>query len=201
MNRFKHNLTKLLIFVLPAVIWSSCNHGHDHTGYAYFPDMAYSRAYETYTPNPNFADGETMRTPVEGTVPRGFEPFPYEKTDEDMIKAGKELKNPFGYSPDNVERGKLVFQRYCLQCHGEKGDGKGHLYTSGRYPYPPASLINDKMKKKPDGEMYHQILLGWGIMGAQGLLLRPEDRWKVILYIRQGLQHKNETNPEGVQQN
>lgn len=169
---------------------SSCNHGHNHPGYAYFPDMAYSRAYETYTENPNFEDGVTLRTPVEGTVPRGFTPFPYEKTDVDMIRAGKELKNPLSFTDENLGRGKMIFERYCLQCHGKSGNGKGHLYTSGRYPYPPASLITEKMQKKPDGEIFHQITLGWGIMGSQGLLLRQEDRWKVILYIRKELQHK-----------
>lgn len=172
------------------LLLSSCNHGHNHPGYTYFPDMAYSRAYETYSENPNFEDGITLRTPVEGTIPRDFTPFPYEKTDEDMIRAGKELKNPYSYTDDNLSRGNIIFERYCLQCHGKSGDGKGHLYTSGKYPYPPASLITEKMQKKPDGEIYHQITLGWGIMGSQGLLLRQEDRWKVILYLRRELQHK-----------
>ncbi len=188
MNGFtKYTVVTCMIFMFMMAL-TSCNHGRNHPGYAYFPDMAYSRAYETYTENPVFKDGKTLQTPVEGTIPRGFVPFPYEKTDEDMVRAGKELVNPFDYSPENLERGKVVFQKYCLQCHGEKGDGKGHLYTSGRFPYPPASLIAEKMRKKPDGEIYHQVTLGWGIMGAQGPLLRPQDRWKVILYIRKELQ-------------
>ncbi len=185
-------LKNRFFIVLPVfILVSSCDKNNNNPGYTYFPDMAYSRAYETYSENPNFKDGKTMRVPVEGTIPRGFVPFPYEKTDEDMIKAGKELDNPYAYSLENLERGKVIFERCCRQCHGEKGDGKGFLYTSGRYIYPPASLINEKMKNKPDGEMYHQITLGWGVMGSQGLLLRPEDRWKVILYIRKELQNKD----------
>jgi hypothetical protein len=70
------------------------------------------------------------------------------------------------------------------------GDGQGHLFTSKRYPYPPASLINDKMKAKPEGEMFHQVTLGFGVMGPQGLILRPEDRWKVVLYVKNVLQKK-----------
>ena len=169
-------------------VFISCDRDRNNPGYAYFPDMAYSRAYETWSPNPNFADGKTMREPAEGTIPRGFIPFPYEKSEEDMIRAGKELKNPMEYSVKNLERGKLIFQRYCLQCHGEKGDGKGFLYTSGRYPFPPATLISEKMINKPDGEIFHSVTLGFGIMGPHGLLLTPEDRWKVIMYIRDSLQ-------------
>ncbi len=190
MNRMISDKALLLTLAILFLI-SACDKSRHDPGYVYFPDMAYSRAYETYTENPVFADNQTLRTPVEGTIPRGYTPFPYEKTDEDMIRAGKELTNPMEYTEANLARGKVIFEKFCMQCHGELGNGKGHLYTSGRYPYPPASLINEKMQKKPDGEIYHQFTLGWGIMGAQGLLLRPEDRWKVILYIRKELQHKN----------
>lgn len=166
----------------------SCDRDKNHPGYVYYPDMTYSPAYETNSENPNFEDGQTMRTPVEGTVPRGFIPFPYEKNDTDMVLAGRELRNPLKNAPENLERGKITYERFCIDCHGESGDGKGHLFTSGLYPFPPASLINDKMKNKPDGEMFHQITVGWGIMGPYGLMVTPEDRWKVIVYIREELQ-------------
>ena len=49
-------------------------------GKVYMPDMAYSRAYETYSPNPVFADGRTNQEPVAGTVKRGeFYPVHIEK--------------------------------------------------------------------------------------------------------------------------
>lgn len=178
----------LALLALIALIIMSCDKKQTSPGYVYFPDMTYSRAYETYSENPNFNNNMTLRNPVEGTIPRGYLPFPYEKTEEDMFLAGKELSNPFEPTPENIERGALIFKRNCKQCHGVLGNGQGHLYTSKRYPYPPASLINDKMKAKPQGEMFHQVTLGFGIMGAQGLILRPEDRWKVILYVKNELQ-------------
>lgn len=184
MVKIKHYTMLALI----AVSLLSCNKKKTSPGYIYFPDMTYSQAYETYTENPNFEDNMTLRNPAEGTIPRGFKPFPYEKTEEDMILAGKELFNPHEATKENIERGALIFQRNCKQCHGEIGDGQGHLYTSKRYPYPPASLINEKMIAKPEGEIFHQITLGFGIMGGQGLILRSEDRWKVILYLKNELQ-------------
>ena len=68
------------------------------------------------------------------------------------------------------------------------GDGQGFLYTSQRYPYPPANLISEEVKAKKDGEYYHAITVGYGIMGAHGAMIGPEDRWKIILHIRENLQ-------------
>lgn len=46
-------------------------------------------------------------------------------------------------------RGMVVFQTYCVLCHGEKGDGTGRLAT-GKIP-PPANLtktiLNDEQLK------------------------------------------------------
>ena len=152
------------------------------------PDMYYSNAYESYTPNPNFEDHLTMRTPVEGTVPRNIIPFDYEKTDEDRIRAGETLVNPVDVTGENLARGKQMYDIYCISCHGPSGDGLGFLYTSDRYPYPPASLVDEIVKELKDGEIYHFITLGYGIMGAHGGMIRPEDRWKISLHLRENLQ-------------
>lgn len=178
------------IILIALVGFSACDRDNNHPGYDYFPDMAYSQAFETNSPHPGFKDGKTMREPVKGTVSRDFVPYPYEKTDQDRVLAGKALINSFSYTADNIQRGKVVYQAYCQICHGETGDGKGFLFTSGKYPFPPASLINDKMKATPDGEVYHVITVGFGIMGAYGSQIRPDDRWKTIMYIRKELEKK-----------
>lgn len=196
MNRFftyvltqhKNKFLRTGFYTLFILIGFSCNQKPTSPGYIYVPDMTYSRAFETYSENPNFDNSMTLRIPADGVIPRGYMPFPYEKTEEDMIRAGEELSNPFEPSQENLERGALIFERNCKMCHGIKGDGQGHLYTSKRYTYPPASLVTDKMKAKPQGEMFHQITLGYGIMGAQSAILRPQDRWKVVLYVRNVLQ-------------
>jgi hypothetical protein len=152
------------------------------------PDMYYSNAYESYTPNPNFEDTLTMRTPVKGTIPREMIPFAWEKNDEDRIEAGEVLVNPWEATRDNLERGKEAYGIFCLSCHGPSGNGQGYLFTSKRYPYPPANLTEDHVKELKDGSVYHSITVGYGIMGAHGSMIRPEDRWKIILHIRENLQ-------------
>ena len=180
--------TYLTAIAMMAFIFSSCDHNRNTPGWQYFDDMVKSPAYESYTPNPNFKDGKTMQGTIEGTVPRGMIPYPYEKTDSDRVIAGRTLENPLKPTPDNMARGKELYGIYCLQCHGDAGDGKGRLFTSKKYPYPPASLLSDKMQAAPEGEVYHVITVGWGVMGEHGSMILPNDRWKIVLYIENELQ-------------
>ena len=178
----------IYFITLVCIAFQSCDRDKNNPGYDYMPDMAYSKAYETYAPNPNFKDGKTLQTPVEGTISREGEYYPYKKTDADMKKAAS-LKNPIVPNDENLARGGVVYNNICLQCHGEKADGNGHLYKSGKYPMHPANLINPKIINLSDGEMFHTITVGFGVMPAHGIIVRPDDRWKIILYIR-GLQKK-----------
>lgn len=180
----------ILGVIFLVVVFTGCNKDKNDPGYDYFPDMFYSNAYESYTPNPNFPDGKTLREPVAGTISREMIPFPYEKTDEDRILAGRELKNPMGYSSEDIARGKEMYGRFCAMCHGETGDGKGFLFTSGKYPFPPATLLSEKVVNIPDGEIYHSITVGYGIMGPHGAMINQDDRWKIISYIRKELQNQ-----------
>jgi mono/diheme cytochrome c family protein len=185
---------KSLLLIALIVIQSSCNRDRRMPGWDYFPDMFYSTAYETFTNNPNFKDGMTMRVPPTGTVPLGYTPFEYTIDPESRSKAGIELKNPYSSTDDNLLRGKRVFNTFCIICHGEKGEGDGFLFTSGLYPGKPRPLSRDNAMVLKDGEIYHSITLGFGTMGAYGTQIQPDDRWKVVLYIRE-LQ-KNESNKQ-----
>ena len=82
----------------------------------------------------------------------------------------------------------MQYERFCKQCHGEKGDGQGFLYTSKKYAVPPANLTLEKTVNRPDGELYHIINVGYKIMGAHASQLSQEDRWKIVMYIREDLQ-------------
>jgi mono/diheme cytochrome c family protein len=177
-------MKRYIFFISVVLVFYSCDRDNNNPGYSYFPDMQESVAYETYSTNPVFEDGVAMRLPVAGTVPRGHIPYQYEKTEEDMVLAGLELKNPYTPTPAVLDSGKLLFERFCITCHGDLGDGKGYLFTSGRYPFPPASLIAEKAQVKPDGEFFHNITVGFGVMGAHGSQVLPDERWKIVTYIR-----------------
>lgn len=176
----------LAIFVI--LIAFGCKRDNNSTGYAYFPDMSYSYAFETYGSSTNYSDSIVMLMPVEGTVPRGIIPYQYTKTFDDQVRAGLELINPVKADKENLQRGKEQYDIYCAMCHGDNGKGDGHLYTSKLFPVQPTSLVADYVQNKPDGEIYHVITLGSlsGLMGAHGPQIKQDDRWKIISYLRNG---------------
>jgi len=147
--------------------------------------MTYSQAYEPFAENPLFIDSNNMQSPIDGTVPREMIPYQLKKTKSDRIRAGELLNNPIEVSPEIIETGKELFILICQQCHGEKGDGQGKLFVDKLYLYPPASLVSEKLKAVPDGEIFHVISVGYNLMGTYSSILTQEERWMVVHYIRE----------------
>ena len=119
--------------------------------------------------------------PPEGAIPRGFVPYPYP---EEAEVAGAKLQNPLPERDGRiVARGKLMFARYCVPCHDQKGSGKGKVIEKG-FPAPP-SLMTKKVRDWTDGRIYHVISQGQNIMPSYAAQVRPGDRWALIRYLRQ----------------
>lgn len=194
MENKKRYLSLLPIVLLAGLLGlGSCNHDPNHPGWAYMPDMYYSEPSEAYSKSTVFRDSMSMQLPVAGTIARGHTPYPYnERTYENQVLAGQELMNPIEATDNNLERGKTQYDIFCSDCHGILGDGNGHLFTSGLFPAKPTSLIGDLVQSKPDGEIYHVITMGSlsGLMGAHGSQIKPDDRWKIINYLRNVLAKK-----------
>jgi mono/diheme cytochrome c family protein len=152
--------------------------------------MSTSVAYETYSPSLVFKDGKSALQPVKGTVPREMIPYQYDNNEEGLKTAGIELTNPLDPSAENIERGKVVYEIFCNMCHGETGIGDGLLFTSEKFPIQPTSLLVEKSTSRPDGEIYHIITHGGVAMGSHAAQIKPNDRWKVILYVRNVLEKK-----------
>ena len=182
------NMRLLLATVSLLLILAGCDRTRLDKGREYFPDMAHSLAYETYSETETFDDGSSVRAPVEGTVPRNMVPYPYPANFNGREMAGENLQNTVALSGQVLEKGKEQYEIFCMTCHGEKGDGNGYLYTSKKYVVKPKSLITEQMKNTPGGEIYHVITMGQGVMGAHGAQVKPENRWKIVHYIQQKLQ-------------
>jgi len=173
-----------LILLLAVLFLGACNNHKDHPGYEYIPEMTYSRAFQTYSENPIFKDSATMRNPIQGTVPREMIPFQYKKTSEDRLAAGIKLQNPVDSTMQNIDEGKFLYESFCLHCHGEKGDGMGKLFTEKFYTYKPGVLNGSKIQSVPEGEIYQVISEGFNLMGPHKTILLPNERWKIVHYIK-----------------
>jgi mono/diheme cytochrome c family protein len=174
---------RLVIVTITALAIAGCarDASRDETVTLISPDMAYTVAFDPYDPNPVTRNGATLMLPPEGTVPVGGSFFPYGPGPKEAARAGRELENPIDDSKENLKRGAHIFNTYCAVCHGREGKGDGPII--GRFPNPP-TLHAERALTITDGEMYHIITTGQGIMAAYNVQVRPDDRWRAIHHIR-----------------
>jgi mono/diheme cytochrome c family protein len=174
-----------MLFVSFAFMVSACQPG-EQPGSEYIEDMARGPAYKAFAPNQGTKSGITLQHPVAGTISRGYHPFHYAKNEADAMRAGIELSNPYHSNDAKVlEKGKVLYQTYCLVCHGEQGKGDGPI--ASKIPTPP-SYKSDRLMAYPPGRFFHVITLGAGRMPAYAVQLAPDERWQIITYIRTQLQ-------------
>ena len=169
------------------------------------PDMAHGASYQAFEANPNTPDGKTLRQPAPGSIPRGLLPLPYEATEPDALRAGRELVNPFGPDDEDVlARGAIAYAIFCQQCHGPTGGGDGMVANQdterggGGFP-PPPTLLREEAIDMKDGQMFHVITFGQGNMPAHAAQVSRDDRWKIITHLRT-LQANPTTKPAGATQ-
>jgi len=92
----------------------------------------------------------------------------------------------------DATRGKVVYERYCVLCHGEKGDGKGH-YSGDTTPMPRDFRQGTfKWRTTPSGSLptdadLEKILIT-GLYGTSMSSMRTtlshQQRLDVIAYIK-----------------
>jgi mono/diheme cytochrome c family protein len=124
-----------------------------------------------------FADGFGMRTPVQGTVARGFLPYPYMGQNNPT----EVLQNPYLPTKENLKLGKEKYLTFCSPCHGNFGDGDSRL--RGQFPNPP-SLHSTRSREFSDGMIYHIITNGQNVMPSYASQITREERWAIVNYIR-----------------
>lgn len=170
---------------------AACQPG-DQPGSEYIEDMARGPAYKAFAPNPATRSGITLQHPVAGTIARGYHPFHYGKSEAEAERAGRELTDPFHPSQDVLDKGKALYEIYCLVCHGAQGKGDGPI--SSKIP-PPPSYKSDRLLGFLPGRIFHVITLGSNKMPSYGAQLSPDDRWLIVTYVRAVLQDLLEAAP------
>ncbi len=179
------NKTKSIVVAsLIGLSLAACNSGdmRRNPGKTYAPDMTYSRAYDAYTANPNFADSQTSRLPVPGTVARDHA-LPEYLTEGDT-NAYKAFTTSARFSEAEIAEGGRLFNIYCAICHGANLDGQGPLYASGKFAAMPANLKDAKYLRMPSGTIYAAIKFGKNAMGSYASQLDVHQRWQVVAYIK-----------------
>lgn len=174
----------LVVIIGFITLASSCGN-KKKPGLTYMPDMAYSRAYESYAAN-NLAKENVsyIPYPVQGTIRRG-DLFPYPlPNDTNGYKMSAEIKDPLPpLDSDQLKEAGRLFNINCAICHGEKMDAQGPLSTGGKIP-AVANLTSALYVKMPVGTMFHSITYGKNNMGSYASQLTRKQRWMVIQYVK-----------------
>ena len=158
-------------------------------------DMYESPSLETYQETHLFGNGLTSQKPVEGTIPRGYMPYPYPNDSTGYSMAGLEWINPYKGSEKELAKGQDLYTKFCMHCHGETGDADGSVIQNSKFPPPPSFLTGkssrsvtngapDSLINLAEGKMYHTVTFGQNMMGSHASQLNMSERWLIIAYIK-----------------
>ncbi|MBK7679918.1 MAG: cytochrome c [Chitinophagaceae bacterium] len=170
----------------------SCNKVRRSPGRAYMPDMAYSRAYETYASTEALHNKGVNYTgmPVAGTIAKGDMLQVYTLPNDSAGYAqSKNVTNPLPAldAKEFVETARLYLIN-CAICHGDKLDGNGPLWKGGDGPFPnaPRNLLTDPVvANMAEGTMFHSLTYGRNSMGSYAAQLSTKQRWMIVHYIKE----------------
>jgi len=180
--------TSIIVAVVVTVIFFSCGSDQNGTNRVYMPDMAYSRAVETYSSLDTLkAQGINYNAiPVKGTIKRG-ELFPF-SLEQDKVGdttnyvLSKQIPNPLpALDAGQMKEAERLYLVNCGICHGVALDGNGPLHRDGTGPY--AARPKDLTLPMTDGQMFYAITYGKNMMGSYASQLSTTQRWMVIHYI------------------
>jgi mono/diheme cytochrome c family protein len=171
--------------------------------------MAKQPAYRPLEPSSFFADGQSSRPLVAGTVARG-------QLDEDPhlylgLRPGVDPASvrpsaaaaaaptdlsayvdtfPFPVTQEVLHRGRERYQIFCAICHGKLGNGGGKIPQRG-FTRPPSyhtdlarGLKNVHLRDAPVGYYFDVVTNGYGAMASYAGQVPVRDRWAIIAHIR-----------------
>ncbi|MQA30876.1 MAG: c-type cytochrome [Luteitalea sp.] len=144
-------------------------------------DMHDQPSYSAYEESTFFADGQSARPLVAGTVARGH------LNEDTLLHTGKDGDEnatmfPFPVTEAVMARGQERFNIYCSPCHGRTGQGDGMIVRRG-YRRPPP-LADDRLREEPAGHFFDVITNGFGAMPDYAAQIQAADRWAIVAYVR-----------------
>jgi mono/diheme cytochrome c family protein len=144
-------------------------------------DMHDAPRYEPLEASTFFADGQSARQLLAGTVARGF------LREDDHLYAGKVQgvlaeTFPMEVTDEVMARGQERFDVFCSPCHGQTGVGDGMIVQRGFRAPPP--LSEERLRDAPVGYFFDVMTNGFGAMQDFASQVPVADRWAIAAYIR-----------------
>jgi mono/diheme cytochrome c family protein len=143
--------------------------------------MEVQEKYQAYAANDLFADGRSMRTPPEGTVPRErMVGHPFITTGE-IADGGPVVEVPVPITAELLKRGRHRYEIVCSNCHGLVGNGDSMVADNMATRLPPSLVV---LTDKPAGFFYKAISQGYGLMPSFAGEIPMDERWAVVAYLK-----------------
>ncbi|MBI5197895.1 MAG: c-type cytochrome [Nitrospirae bacterium] len=104
----------------------------------------------------------------------------------DQMASAKAMKNPVASTPENVAKGKAIFEGKggCTICHGPNGNGDGPGAVA-LDPSPRNFHNKDWQKARTDGELKWVIKNGSAGTGMVPVTtISDEEAWQAIDFVR-----------------
>jgi mono/diheme cytochrome c family protein len=154
-------------------------------------DMDFQPKFKPQAATLLFANSQTMRPPVSGTIAYG------DPRDDDHLYlglVGKDFATTFPAQLPKVTmawmtRGRERFRIYCAPCHGLAGEGDGITSERAlaREDSPgwvkPLPLHSQGVREQPVGKIFNTMTNGIRTMPAYASQIAPRDRWAIIVYV------------------
>jgi hypothetical protein len=167
----------------------------------FVPDMKDQPKLITQHRSAAFRDGSGDHSLIVGTIPLGYSsPGAYFQTGVNSLSDRSVFSNQFDYlstgligshygsgfpvpiSKGVLDRGQDRYNIHCSVCHDRRGSGNGVAKRMGLVTV--ASLIDDRIKAQPEGQIFNTVTHGKNTMGAYGTVLSVDDRWAIVAYVR-----------------
>ncbi len=157
-----------------------------------FPDMNYQDKVKDQVPSAFFADGNSARAPIPGTVaeemPAQNDYWSTGKWDDSHwgdgipVHEARDGGRALQIDDTDMARGRERYTISCEVCHGAAGDGKG---ITSKYGLNGAANYHiDRLRQASDGDLFNTITNGKGQMLGYNYNITIDDRWRIVMYIR-----------------
>ena len=100
----------------------------------------------------------------------------------EIVSQESEMKNPLPPTAASLREGKELFETNCVICHGQTSIERGPV--GKKLVPPPPGLDHDMLKGLTDSTIFKAITFGFGRMPVFQDKLSPEDRWKLVDFLR-----------------
>jgi mono/diheme cytochrome c family protein len=184
----------VILFAVLALIGCTRHQASDKPPVQLTQNMYEQSKYKAQEESRFFADGLSMRLPVEGTVARGWlredSAYYFGKIGDKLI-----AKAPVVMTMERLQRGRQRFEIYCSACHGRIGTGQSIMAKRGMQA--PPSYHEQRLRDVGDGHIFDVITNGLRNMPAYKYQIPVDDRWSIVGYVR-ALQRSQKATLEDV---